>query len=219
VHLVSHGVDHDHFSRALQATQRPVDLPSGRVAGFFGLLSEWLDQNLLIEVARRVPDCEIVLIGKEDVDIERLRGLRNVHILGARPFSRLPEYVAYFDVGLIPFEVNELTKAVNPIKLREMLSAGCPVVSTALPEVQGYSGEGVVVAGTVANFVEAVAARIRCPATPAERAAISAGVANETWEAKVGEILGLIAGQEEKRTSPPSFVPQKRDYEGQADLH
>jgi glycosyltransferase involved in cell wall biosynthesis len=197
VHLVSHGVDHQHFSRALQVVQRPVDLPPGPVVGFFGLLSEWLDQDLLIEVARRLPECALVLIGKADVDVERLKGIRNVHLLGPRSFSQLPEYVAYFDVGLIPFVVNELTKAVNPIKLREMLSAGCPVVSTALPEVQGYRGVGVMVAGEAAKFVEAVAGHIRHPATAAERKAISDGVAHETWEAKVSGILGLIEGEKD----------------------
>ena len=195
VYLVSHGVDHDHFCRALQVARRPEDLPSGRVAGFFGLLSEWLDQDLLLEIARRLPECEVVLIGKEDVAIDRLQNIRNLHLLGPRPFNRLPEYVAHFEVGLIPFVVNELTKAVNPIKLREMLSAGCPVVSTALPEVQGYAGDGVVVADTVERFVEAVAERLQHPATQEVRAAISAGVANETWAAKVGEILALIAAR------------------------
>jgi len=195
VYLISHGVDHDHFARALQVMRRPEDLPPGHVVGFFGLLSEWLDQDLLLEIARQVPDCEVVLIGKEDVPIERLRNIRNIHLLGSRPFHRLPEYVAHFDVGLIPFVVNELTKAVNPIKLREMLSAGCPVVSTALPEVQVYQGEGVVIADTVDQFIEAVVGRVRKPITVEARAAISASVANETWSAKVGEILTIVDGK------------------------
>jgi len=153
VHLVSHGVDHEHFAQALSEIPRPADLPEGRIAGFFGLLSEWLDQDLLIEIAGKVPECEIVLIGREDVAIDRLKNIPNVHLLGPRPFNRLPGYVKYFDVGLIPFVVNELTKAVNPIKLREMMSAGCPVVSTNLPEVALYGGVGELLSCQVARLL------------------------------------------------------------------
>lgn len=202
VHLVSHGVDHDHFSQALHVTRRPADLPPGRVVGFFGLLSEWLDQDLLVEVARRVPECEVVLIGKADVPIEKLKGIRNLHLLGPRPFSQLPEYLAFFEVGLIPFVINELTLAVNPIKLKEMLSAGCPVVSTDLPEVRGYPGVGVDVANTKEGFVENVIRRMQQPVTPKERIAISAGVAKETWSEKVKDILVLIT--ENRKGSCPN---------------
>ena len=80
VHLVSHGVDHEHFAQALSDIPRPADLPEGRIAGFFGLLSEWLDQDLLVEIARKVPECEIVLIGREDVAIDRLKNIPNVHL-------------------------------------------------------------------------------------------------------------------------------------------
>jgi hypothetical protein len=196
VHYLSHGVDHAHFAQALKVKERPADLPSGRVAGFFGLLSEWMDQDLLVAVAKGVPECQLVLIGKADVDISRLKGHPNVHIMGPRPFNQLPAYIAHFDVGLIPFVINELTVAVNPIKLREMLSAGCPVVSTALPEVKGYRGKGVVVATTVDHFVEAVASCLRHPAVLQERTVISAGVAKETWAGKVDDIIVLVTGGE-----------------------
>lgn len=214
--LLCHGVDYDHFARALQATAsslpdngrltgtvrpanrqfegvaRPADLPAGRIAGFFGLFSAWLDQDLLVDVARRVPECEIVLIGRPDVSVDRLRGIRNVHLLGPRPFSQLPGYIAHFDVGLIPYVVNDFTMAVNPTKLREMLAAGCPVVSTDLPEVRAYVGRGVVAADSVGSFAAAVAERIRNPATPAERIQISNGVAGETWAVKVDEMMGYL---------------------------
>lgn len=195
VHLVSHGVDWEHFRHAVDGIQvfnNPTTFPSKPVIGFFGLLSEWVDQELLLKLARECPGATIELIGKADVDVSRLKGVSNIHLMGPKPFSDLPSHIARFTVGIIPFVINELTTAVNPIKLREMLSAGCPVVSTALPEVKGYRGEGVDVAESADRFVEAVMRRINHPATSMERTAISDGVASETWEAKVAEILSLI---------------------------
>jgi glycosyltransferase involved in cell wall biosynthesis len=192
VRLITHGVDHAHFSVAVAPGERPHDLPAGQVAGFFGLLSEWVDQDLLLMAARSLPDAHFVLIGQPDVSVDRLRGARNIHLLGVRPFSALPAYVAGFGVGMIPFAVNDLTRAVNPIKLREMLAAGCPVVSTNLPEVAPYAGEWVDVVATADEFVARIASRLANAPGLAERAAISNSVAGETWAAKVDEMLEWI---------------------------
>ncbi|MEI6168126.1 MAG: glycosyltransferase [bacterium] len=118
--------------------------PASATIGFFGLLSEWVDQELILRLAQEFPRATMVLIGKADVAVTRLQGISNIQLLGPKPFSELPDYVAGFTVGIIPFVVNDLTRSVNPIKLREMLSAGCPVVSTDLPEVARYqrSNEG-----------------------------------------------------------------------------
>jgi len=243
-------------------------LPPGPIVGFFGLLSEWVDQDLLVALARslrteiqqsmetgplssakgsaddcnapdisskptsripnpesRIPNpesritrCEasIVLIGQADVDVSRLRAEPNIVLPGPKPFAELPDYIRHFDVGVIPFVVNELTVAVNPIKLREMLAAGCPVVSTALPEVERYAsadgGESsttkhakdakaamrgcpsaVRISHSSEEFVAHVRAALRDPPGVGERRAISAGMAGETWAAKVDEILAAIS--------------------------
>ena len=69
--------------------------------GFFGLLSEWVDQELIIKLGRSIPHANIVLIGKPDTDVDALRGIPNIHLLGSRPFRELPNYVGHFDVGMI----------------------------------------------------------------------------------------------------------------------
>ena len=124
-------------------------------------------------------------------------------MLGPKPFAELPAYVSHFAVGIIPFVVNDLTRAVNPIKLREMLAAGCRVVSTHLPEVDMVasalsgpvlpgSGKAVHVASSEEEFVEAVRLCLAHPPTVQQKTAISLGVWNETWEMKVKEIVGSL---------------------------
>jgi glycosyltransferase involved in cell wall biosynthesis len=202
--LVGHGVNYSHFAKGLAMRDtRPSDLPHGPVVGFFGLLSEWVDQELIVKLALALrtlhPDtpASIVLIGTADVAIDRLKAERNIHILGPRSFAALPEYVAWFDVAIIPFVVNDLTRAVNPIKLKEMLAAGCPVVSTTLPEVARYAEGGIQTCGVTIGrdheeFVRMVKERLEHPLGLDARCIVSRTMAGETWEAKTREILSLI---------------------------
>ncbi len=137
-HLASHGVDFAHFSQALkESTAIAPDLQGvkGPILGFFGLIHDWIDLDLIAFLAEKRPEWTIVMIGKAQVDISRYQHLSNILWLGRKPYESLPSYCRAFTVGLIPFALNELTRNVNPIKLREYLSAGLPVVSTNLPEV------------------------------------------------------------------------------------
>ena len=216
-YLASHGVDHGHFAKALgdnlEAHPELANLPRP-ILGFFGLLQNWIDKDLLLYLAERHPEWSIVLIGPAATDISRLKGRPNIHHIERRPYADLPRYCKAFSAGLIPFVVDELTIHVNPIKLREYLSAGLPVVSTALPEVMLYK-DVCRVARTKEEFVAACEAAI-AEDSPAAREERSRRMERETWEKKVAELgdhvlsvkaklmQGLTEGEDRgRRTNPP----------------
>ncbi len=185
---VPHGVDYDHFAMACTETvQIPDDLKeiANPRVGFFGLIRDWVDLDLLAEVARKRSDWNIVLLGDSDIDLAPYREIPNMHFLGNRPYAELPNYCAGFDVGVIPFVLNELTAAVNPIKLREYLAAGLEVVSTPLPEVQKYSPP-VRIAATADEFVKMIAAALAADPQIAKQYADN--MKNEKWESKLEKI-------------------------------
>ncbi len=191
--LASHGVDYKHFAKALApATVIPPEVASlpHPIIGFFGLIQEWIDLRLLATIARKHADWSIVLIGKSLVDTSALKSLPNIYLLGRRPYEMLPGYCRAFDVGIIPFEVNELTRNVNPIKLREYLSAGLPVVSTDLPEVKFFSDQAYV-ARTHDEFISKLEQAIREDSAEARRRR-SDSMRGETWEARVAAVGDAI---------------------------
>jgi glycosyltransferase involved in cell wall biosynthesis len=189
-YLASHGVDHAHFARALDDdVSVPADiaaLPEPRV-GFFGLVEDWIDIDLMGRVAERHPEWSIIMIGKVKVDRSRLDRFRNIHWLGRKPYAELPAYCKGWQVATMPFAMNELTRHVNPIKLREYLSAGLPVVSTDIPECRYYPDD-CRVARDADEFVR-LCERAVAEDTPAARRRRSDAMRAETWEKKV-EALG-----------------------------
>ena len=183
----AHGVDYEHFAKALNKPPPPEDLPEGPIIGYFGRIESYVDLDMLAQLARVYPDAKLVLIGNIDVESLPFTDLPNVHCLGPRPFERLPDYVAHFTVGLIPFAVTELTIAVNPIKLREMLAAGCPVVSTELPEASLY--DTVKIAKDASQFIKQVGEFLNAPLDETARQAISDSVRSETWKHRCQELV------------------------------
>lgn len=185
--LVTHGVDHKHFARALdESLAEPADLAA--IArprlGFFGLIRDWVDVPLLARVADLRPAWQFVLVGESAIDLSAFRRA-NLHFLGPRPYADLPAYCKGFDIGLVPFVVNDLTRAVNPIKLREYLSAGLGVISTPMPEAERL-GPLVEVAASETEFI--AAAERLLAAGPPLRAQRSVAMAGQTWERKLQQI-------------------------------
>jgi glycosyltransferase involved in cell wall biosynthesis len=188
-----HGVDHALFAKALdERTPVPSDLaaiPGPRI-GFYGTLRDWVDLDLIAHVARARPDWSLVLIGQQLDDMSAVRGLSNVHLLGQRPHSELPAYCKGFDVGMIPYRIDERMSFVNPLKLREYLSAGLPVVSTPVPEVTRYPHLARV-AASPDEFLDALT-RALGETGPDARAARSRTMQDETWAARVASAARTI---------------------------
>jgi glycosyltransferase involved in cell wall biosynthesis len=188
-----HGVDHALFAKALdEATPIPEDLaalPGPRI-GFYGTLRDFIDFDLIAEVARLRPQWSIALIGQQLCDISALDDLPNVHLLGQKPHHMLPAYCKGFDIGLIPYQICDRVRYVNPLKLREYLSAGVPVVATPMEEVQPLA-RLCRVAGTAEETVAAIEAAL-AEGDPAARRARSETMRNETWVGRVRQITRAI---------------------------
>lgn len=192
-YLVPHGVDGDFFAMARAAETRvPAALAGlpGPVIGFWGLIHEWIDLDLIREAAARRPGWSFVLVGKAGVDCAALARLPNVHLVGKQSYESLAGFAKGFTAAVLPFKVNRLTENVNPIKLREYLAAGLPVVSTPLPEVQPYA-DVVRVAATPEAFIAALDQAVQDTGEAAVRRRMEA-VSRDTWLARVEQISRLV---------------------------
>jgi glycosyltransferase involved in cell wall biosynthesis len=130
----------------------------------------------------------MVVLGKATTDISALERAPNIHVLGRQPYRDLPAYCKGFDVALNPFRINELTLNANPLKVREYLAAGLPVVSTDIPEVAVLANCRI--GKDREQFLEQVAEALR---QPGPRPEISEAIRAESWEARLGEIEGHLA--------------------------
>ena len=142
VEVLPFAVDFPRFEKERLANQsKPNELVEidSPIVGYVGGLHRWVDQELLVEAARVLPDVEFVFVGPEQCDMSKLKAQPNIHLLGSRNYDELPRYIKCFDVGLIPYVLSEYALNVYPTKLNEYLAMGLPVVATNLPEVRKFN--------------------------------------------------------------------------------
>jgi uncharacterized SAM-binding protein YcdF (DUF218 family)/glycosyltransferase involved in cell wall biosynthesis len=204
VHRFPAGVNYEQFAAVGAAADAvPPDLKALRrpIAGYVGALHVWLDQELVADLARRMPDVTFALVGPTHSDTSRLTACANVHLLGARPHDQIPAYIKGFDVGLVPYRNSESPASVYPVKLNEYLAMGVPVLATDLPEIRLFNADhGSVL--TVARDADQFERALRAMLTPAarddaERRRLVAQ--SNSWTHRLEAMSALIAGAADRR--------------------
>jgi len=193
-YYLGHGVDYSRFASAsgngkivhsaLAHLNRPI-------VGFFGAIDDYtVDLKLLKFVVKSLPEMSFVLIGLSTLDISDLTSLSNVHYFGFKPYVEIPKFGASFDVGIMPWLQNEWIDYCNPIKLKEYLALGIPIVTTPIPQVDEYPGL-LSVATTPQEFVEAIRTSL---ATNDEHSKLlrQKAVEKDSWSYKATEVLELV---------------------------
>ncbi|TPK85578.1 glycosyltransferase family 1 protein [Mesorhizobium sp. B2-4-13] len=141
-------IDVNHFHKARKPGKDPADqagIPHPRV-GYFGVIDERLDVDLVAQAAETMPDVHFVMLGPVvKIDAASLPRAENLHWLGGKAYRDLPDYLRHWDAGWMPFALNEATRFISPTKTPEFLAAGLPVVSTAIVDVvRSYGAAGLV---------------------------------------------------------------------------
>lgn len=161
IYLFPSSIDKSHFEQARSIRFDLPDqdsIPHPRL-GFFGVVDERLDIDLLEKVSRLRPNWHFVMIGPVvRIDAAALPNFHNIHYLGVKTYNELPHYLAGWDIAIIPFAHNESTRFISPTKTPEYLAAGKPVVSTPINDViRPYGNKGLVrIAGTPDEFIRVV---------------------------------------------------------------
>jgi len=177
-------------------TWKPTELAglSGPVVGYVGALHEWVDVDLLAQVAKAMPDCQFAMVGPVVRDISALSALPNVRLLGQKPHGEIPRYVRCFDACVIPYARNAYTETAYPAKLNEYLALGKPVVATPLPELVDYNrenGDVLHLAGDAAAFIEALREAFT-KKTPAVLEQYRKVAQQNSWATRVEDMSSLI---------------------------
>jgi glycosyltransferase involved in cell wall biosynthesis len=195
--LAPNGVNFEHF-----AGYRPGPPPSDLepllakpIVGYYGAMAKWLDYELAEHAARSLPDFNFVFIGPNYDDSMKgqpVFDLTNVVWLGTKPYDDLPAYLYRFSVASIPFQVNDVTHRVSPLKLFEYMAGGKPVVTTAMRECQHYSPP-VLIAKDGSDWVDRLVEAERLSHDPDFVAILQRTARANTWDERVGTLIDVAA--------------------------
>ncbi len=217
VHPFPSSVDYEHFARARKHVADPADqadLPLPRL-GYFGVVDERVDLDLLAQLADAHPEWSLVVVGPVvKIDPANLPQRPNIAYLGAKAYEELPQYAGGWQVALMPFAINDATRFISPTKTPEYLAAGLPVVSTPIADVVRHYGDcrAVAIAPAGPEFVAACERALSPDPDPRGREDAEAILAKTSWDAVTEGMFGLIRGVARQRdvVTPISRVGARR---------
>ena len=191
--LAPHGVDVALFREALDP--RLSIAPGARnlrrpVVGFFGLIEKWIDLELIAGLAERRPHWTFLMIGRLAVDPASLRALPNVVFVGPQPYRNLPSWAKAFDVAIIPYRLTRQVMNAAPLKLREYLATGKPIVAVPAPDIEPFAGL-IRLARTPEQFTRGIEEALFND-TESDRARRIEATSTMTWDARIAEVVEVV---------------------------
>ncbi|MBQ4863539.1 glycosyltransferase [Pseudoalteromonas sp. MMG013] len=198
-YMLTHGVDFELFTKPTIIANEIKHVTRFKV-GFYGSINEWLDVDLLTKLVTERPNYELILVGTITHNIDLLLSLNNVTHIEAVEHQRLAEFSQHWDVSILPFVDNQQIQACDPLKLKEYLAAGTPVVSTNFPAVNKYL-ETILVASTDSGFIQRIDSAIALNQVLNKnwKETQSSLAKNHSWSAKARSVeQQLIAFQGEQ---------------------
>jgi glycosyltransferase involved in cell wall biosynthesis len=192
--LSDHGVDYDLFVSQSNEKENLFDMKeiSSPVVGYFGSLSDHtMDFGFLLEVIKLLPDVSFVLVGPAKSDVSRFRNLPNTYLLGQKNYQDIPLYGNCFDVSIMIWRNTRWIEACNPVKLKEYLAIGRPVVTTPFPQLKEYA-DLVYVAEDPVSFAQAIRQALQ-ENDPKKNLNRRNAVASSTWDQIADNLWNEIA--------------------------
>lgn len=184
--LVRNGCEYEHFARIKPRPPGPRP-----VIGYYGAIADWFDADLVADLAERRLDWDFLLVGSTfSADLHRLSKLPNILLPGEKPYAEIPDWLAKFDVAILPFKRTSLTEAANPVKAYEILASGKPLVSIPLPEMVPLAPL-VQLATTAEQFEQAIQAELGQESSEDERKRRTFAEAN-TWQQRFEQLSAAV---------------------------
>jgi glycosyltransferase involved in cell wall biosynthesis len=192
--LAPHGVDVALF-RTASDPRLPIATGARNlrrpVVGFYGLIEEWIDLDLIADLAERRPRWTFLMIGRLAVDPGRLKALPNVVFAGPQPYRSLPNWLKAFDVAIIPYRLTRQVVNSAPLKLREYLASGKPIVAVPAPEIERFAGL-VRIARGPEEFIREIEAALFSDSDADAIARRIEATSGMTWDARISEIVEIV---------------------------